>query len=187
MPEERFSYSCWTAKTISFGDGSWGANARRMPSSMPSSPSSPICLPECRMPTHAHHLVFVVFITAVGCLLISDLSRFWRYVLLLSAVLETLNGFHRIRDFRPFSLDCDGSGCFCVNEGSGPMPISGMRWQDFGYLAVLHYCREGQPRSAVWWLVGMPEPQRRQLRLWMNAPATGKPKELPSVLVNPVI
>lgn len=154
---------------------------------MPSSYSSPICLPECRMPEHAPHLVLMVFIIAVGCLLISGLDPVWRCVLLPTALAEALRGFHRIRAFRPFRLDCDVSGCYRVNDGSGPVPISGMRWQDFGYLAVLHYRREGRPRSAVWWLAGMPEPQRRQLRLWMNAPATGKAKELPSVLVNPVI
>ena len=158
-----------------------------MPSSMPLSPSSPICLPECRMPTQAHHLVFVVFITAVGCLFFSALSPFWRYTLLVAAVVEALHGFHRIRAFRPFTLDRDRSGFFRVNDGRGPVPISGMRWQNFGYIGVLHFCGEGQPQSTVWWLVGMPEPQRRQLRLWMNASATGKATELPSILVNPVI
>ena len=139
------------------------------------------------MPAHAFHVLCVLLITALGCLLFSALSPFWRYTLLVAAVVEALHGFHRIRAFRPFTLDRDRSGCFLVNDGRGPLPISDMRWQDFGYLAVLQYSREGRSRSAVWWLVGMPEPHRRQLRLWMNASAMEKATELPSILVNPVI
>jgi hypothetical protein len=139
------------------------------------------------MPVHAFHVLCVLLITALGCLLLSALSPFWRYSLVVAVVVEALHGFHRIRAFRPFILDRDRSGCFRVNDGRGPVPISGIRWQDFGYMGVLHFCGEGQPRSTVWWLVGMPEPQRRQLRLWMNASATGKATELPSILVNPVI
>lgn len=154
---------------------------------MASSPSSPICLPECRTPLLALPVLYIVTAVAIGCLFISDLTLLWRHVLFGAVILEFLHAFHRIRNFRRFILDRDDKGRFRLNEGSGPMPISGVRWRDFGCLAVLHYCREGRARSAVWWLLPMPEPQRRQLRLWMNVPATAEANELPSILVNPVL
>jgi len=132
-------------------------------------------------------VLYIVTAVAIGCLFISDLTLLWRHVLFGAVILEFLHAFHRIRNFRRFILDRDDKGRFRLNEGGGPMPISGVRWRDFGGLAVLHYCREGRARSAVWWLLPMPEPQRRQLRLWMNVPATAEANELPSILVNPVL
>lgn len=132
-------------------------------------------------------MLAVVSAIAISCLLIADLSVFWRYVLFGALVLEVLHGIHRIRGFRPFTLDRDRNGCFLMNEGDGPMPVSDVQWQDFGYLAVMHYSRKGASGSALWRLGRMPEPQRRQLRLWMNDSATAKTPELPSILVNPVI
>lgn len=132
-------------------------------------------------------MLAVVSAIAIGCLLISDLSAFWRNVLFGALVLEVLHGLYRIRGFRPFTLDRDRNGFFLMNEDNGPMPVSDVRWQDFGYLAVMHYSRKDAAGSALWWLGRMPEPQRRQLRLWMNASATAKTPELPSILVNPVI
>lgn len=154
---------------------------------MPLSPSLLICRPECHIPGHAGLVLCVITAIAIGCLLISDLTPLWLYVLIAAVVLEFLYGIFRIREFRPFTLDRDDKDCFCINEGCGLMSISDVRWQDFGYLAVLHYCRGGRVRTAVWWLIWMPEPQRRQLRLWMNAPATAESNELPSILVNPVL
>jgi hypothetical protein len=139
------------------------------------------------MPGHAYLMLAVVSAIAIGCLLISDLSAFSRNVLFGALVLEVLHGIHRIRSFRPFTLNRDRNGCFLMNQGTVPMPVSDVRWQDFGYLAVMHYSRQGTPGSALWWLGRMPEPQRRQLRLWMNDSATAKTPELPSILVNPVI
>ena len=139
------------------------------------------------MPGHAYLMLAVVSAIAIGCLLIADLSVFWRNVLFGALVLEVLHGIHRIRRFRPFTLDRDRNGCFRVSQSGCLMPISDVRWQDFGYLAVMHYSRQGTAGSALWWLGRMPEPQRRQLRLWMNASATAKTPELPSILVNPVI
>lgn len=139
------------------------------------------------MPLLALPVLYIVTAVAIGCLFISDLTLLWRHVLFGTVILEFLHAFHRIRNFRRFILDRDDKGRFRLNEGGGPMPISGVRWRDFGGLAVLHYCREGRARSAVWWLLPMPEPQRRQLRLWMNVPATAEANELPSILVNPVL
>lgn len=139
------------------------------------------------MPLHALTVLYVVTAIAIGGLLISNLPLLWRHVLLGAVILEVLYGFHRIRNFRRFTLDRVDKGGLRLNEGNGPVPISGVRWRDFGYLAVLHYRREGRARSAVWWLMSMPEPQRRQLQLWMNVPATAEANELPSILVNPVL
>lgn len=158
-----------------------------MPISMASSPSSPICLPECRTPVLALPVLHIMTAVAIGCLFMSDLTLLWRHVLFGAVILEFLHAFHRIRNFRRFTLDRDDKGRFRLNEGCGPLPISGLCWRDFGCLAVLHYRRDGRARSAVWWLLPMPEPQRRQLRLWMNVPATAEANELPSILVNPVL
>lgn len=153
---------------------------------MPSSPLSPDCRPECRTPALARQALTVLLVIAISCIIGSDTGLLWQAILTGAALFEAWVGLKSISDFKPFTLQRDAADGYCMDDGCGLKPISGVHWRDFGYLAIQHYHQDGRRRAALWWLLLMPVRQRRQLRLWMNVPATRDVAELPSILVNPV-
>ena len=154
---------------------------------MPSSHLSPICLPECRIPVLARPMLAVLLVLALSCIVWSDTGRLWQCILAGAALFEARRGLESIRDFKAFTLQRDATSIYRLDDGCGVSAISAVRWCDYRYLAIQHYVEDGRACSTVWWTALMPVPQRRQLRLWMNAPATQDAKELPSLLVNPVL
>ena len=139
------------------------------------------------MPGLLRPALLVLFLSAVCAIFIAELSPLWQSGLLMATVLEVAFALYRMHAFRAFTLDRDDAGTYYRDEGCGLMPIASVRWQDFGYLAVLDYTQQGRCRRALWWLPLLPLAQRRQIRLWMNAPVSSDAAEMPSILVNPVL
>ena len=84
-------------------------------------------------------------------------------------------------------LAADGRLYMHFDDAGAHGAIEAANWQDFGYLAVLRCRYAGRPAVYFWWRWLLPADQRRALWRMMNAPATAKLENPPSLIVNPLL
>jgi hypothetical protein len=104
-----------------------------------------------------------------------------------SAALYAWLCIRRIQSAEAFVLALAADGCLYMVGTGGRRRVEAARWQDFGYLAVLRCRHAGRSAVYFWWRRLLPADQRRALWRMMNASATAKLENPPSLIVNPLL
>ena len=151
-----------------------------------SSASSPICRLPSRRPVSIP-LLCATLAASLLSLMASAAPAALAVPLAAAAVLYTGLCMRSMLRAEAFVLALAADGRFGRELAGGFEPLDAVRWQDFGYLAVLRCRHEGQPAVHFWWRRLLPEGQRRALWRMMNASATGKLENPPSLIVNPLL
>jgi toxin CptA len=166
-PKERFSYGCSTARTISSGNGSWGASAPPTGKSMSSSNALPTCRIDWRPSRGMAVAIALIGLLATCSLLLSALPIAAALVLAAMALLRSVYLARRELRREPFELVwAGGEAAPALNFASRTQSLTGARLYIRGPLASLTGQDEaGRAQCHLWWPDTLPAAARRQLRL----------------------
>lgn len=145
----------------------------------------------CRLPSQHPRaqipLLCILWVVSVLCLAESAVTPGLAAVSAAMAALYTWFCIKRIKHAQSFALVLAADGHLGLEQAGVVEQLAAVRWQDFGYLAVLRCRYKGKPAVYFWWCHLLAPEHRRVLRRLMNATAIDKLEKPPSLIVNPLL
>ena len=151
-----------------------------------SSSSSPVCRLPSQRPVSIV-LLCGIYAVSVLCLIQSAIPLGVVAVLAAVSALYIRVCIKRIQDTEAYQLVLAADGQLCLSGASGQQRIEALRWQDFGYLTVLHCRQNAQPAVHFWWRHRMTAGQRRTLQRIIRISTNLVLEKPPSLIVNPLL